>query len=106
MKEVIQDEFVRGYFDLGLYRLMSRNRNRTGFVMLSLWFLSIVGAIGSWWWMVKVSGFLFIAISFVGAVDHIIIGMSFRRILRRLKSKGIEISMKSLLHYCRDILPS
>jgi hypothetical protein len=108
MKETIQNEFSRGYFDLGIYRMYNRNLQTFAAFMIGTWAVSVIGALLSkyvGWWPSIIGGGLFILAAFAGAIDHMIIGRSFSRILKRLKKKGITITRQSLLHYCADIMP-
>lgn len=114
MKADIQAEFKRGYFDLGIYRLVVRHWDVIKPLSYSVFgsiaaliILSVTGIIPKEVanFFITVGGIYLVGVVWLAAVDHIIIGFSFRRILRRLKKMGIIITKDVLLHYCREILP-
>jgi hypothetical protein len=49
--------------------------------------------------------FAFIGTIGLGGLDHFIIGISFKRILNKLKSEKIYLSLPGLLETCSEILP-
>jgi hypothetical protein len=114
MKEDIQAEFVRGYFDLGIYRFVVRNWRVLKPVSYSVFgvigiaiLLAATGVIAlkTANVVVVVGGVYLVALVWLAAIDHMIIGFSLRRILKRLEKRGIVIPDFMLLKYCEDILP-
>ena len=92
MKQQVKDIFKKHYFDLGVYRWLS---NRPRFVtryFLSTWIGAILFAVGGFFTLCAISATLFIGLIFVGAIDHILIGLSKTRVQNALDNESIFIS--------------
>ena len=101
----IKDVFKEKYFDLGIYRWINRNIKT-----LKLWFgISFVAVLSIAFmgqsWPLAFWAFAFIGTIGLGGLDHFIIGISFKRILNKLKSEKIYLSLPGLLETCSEILP-
>jgi hypothetical protein len=114
MKEDIRSEFVRGYFDLGIYRFVVRNwrvLKPVGYTAFGILAASILlastGVISSKMAniFIAIAGTYLVGLAWLAAIDHIIIGASIKRVLKKLERKGIVITAQTLLNYCQDILP-
>ena len=101
----IREVFVDEYKDFGIYRWMNRNKKvlkgSFGISFVAVLSIAILGQS----WPLAIWTFSFIGIITAGGIDHFIIGLRLHRILRVLKSEGIEISLHKLLDLCSDILP-
>lgn len=101
----IKDVFKEKYFDLGIYRWLNRNSKT-----LKLWFgISFIAvlsiAIMGQSWPLAFWSFAFIGTIGLGGLDHLIIGISFKRILNKLESEKIHLTLPSMLKICDEILP-
>ena len=101
----IREVFVDEYKDFGIYRWMNRNIKN-----LKLWFgISFIAVLSIAFmgqsWPLAFWAFAFIGIIGLGGLDHFIIGISFKRILNKLKSEKIYLSLPGLLETCSEILP-
>ena len=101
----IRKAFQDHYFDLGIYRWMVRNMGWWIILMGSLFsiflilaFLAIYTPLLTWFWIA-------LTIIIFGAIDHMIIGLSMRRIIQELRNEDIHVTLYDLLRICHDILP-
>lgn len=104
-EKLIIETFHKNYFDLGWYRFMNRNK----------WYLSwlmaffVVACVAALMTPIKspmiYSGAVFVASIFLGAADHILIGVSINRTLTELHANGVEIDQATLLHIVSDSAP-
>jgi membrane-associated HD superfamily phosphohydrolase len=101
----IKKVFSEEYFDLGILRWMERNKNvlKTSFGISFIAVLSIAILWSSW--PLAIWAFAFIGIITIGGLDHFIVGLSLKRILKKLESQDINISLTELLSICSDIIP-
>lgn len=101
----IKKVFSEEYFDLGILRWMERNKNvlKTSFGISFVAVLSIAILWSSW--PLTIWAFAFIGIITIGAIDHFIVGLSLKRILKKLESQDINIGLTELLKICSDITP-
>jgi ABC-type Fe3+-siderophore transport system permease subunit len=101
----IRNVFFQEYKDLGVYRYLNRSKQFLK-VSFSISFIAalVIALFGNaWpitWW-----AFAFIGAITMGGVDHFIIGLRFKRMLRKLNDMGIVISLATLLEVCEDIIP-
>ncbi len=101
----IRNVFYQEYKDLGVYRYLNRSKQFLK-VSFSISFIAalVIALFGNaWpitWW-----AFAFIGTITMGGVDHFIIGLRFKRMLRKLNGMGIVISLATLLEVCEDIIP-
>ena len=93
------------YWDLGIYRWITRNLQilkkifAVSFIVtLILAFLDIVMPVAT-------VGAVFIALIWIAAMDHYIIGRRIRRVLNKLRENNIMINRIDLLYHCKDIIP-
>jgi hypothetical protein len=101
----IKDVFKEKYFDLGIYRWLNRNKKN-----LKLWFsISFVAVLSIAFmgqsWPLAFWAFAFIGTISLGGLDNFIISLSFRRILNKLESEKIHLTLPGLLKTCSEILP-
>jgi len=101
----IKNVFKENYFDLGIYRWLNRNIKN-----LKLWFgISFIAvlsvALMGQSWPLTFWAFAFIGTISLGGLDHFIIGISLKRILKKLESEKIHLTLSGLLKTCSDILP-
>ena len=101
IKKVFKDE----YFDLGIYRWMNRNKKilKSSFLISFIAVLSI--ALMGQSWSLAFWAFGFIGTIALGGLDHFIVGLSLKRILKKLESQDIKIGLTELLETCSDIIP-
>jgi hypothetical protein len=73
----------------------------------ALTFIAVLSLALTWSsWPITIWAFLFIGTIAIGGVDHFIIGLSLKKILKKLESEDIKISLESLLDICSDITPN
>jgi hypothetical protein len=101
VKKVFKDV----YFDLGIYRWMNRNQKilKASFLISFIVVFSI--ALMGQSWPLAFWAFGFIGTIALGGLDHFIIGLGLKRILNKLESEDIKISLDTLLDICSDIIP-
>jgi hypothetical protein len=101
----IKQVFHDNYFDLGIYRWMNRNKKilKSSFLILFIAVFSI--ALMGQSWPLAFWAFGFIGTIALGGLDHFIIGLGLKRILNKLESEDIKISLDTLLDICSDIIP-
>jgi hypothetical protein len=102
VKKVFKDE----YFDLGIYRWMNRNKKilKSSFLIsfIAVFLIALMGQS----WPLAFWAFGFIGTIALGGLDHFIIGLGLKRILNKLESEDIKISLDTLLGICSDITPN
>ncbi len=102
----IREVFQQEYKDIGIYRWMNRNKQTLKVVFVVGFILgTILGIVGSAW-PITIVGISFIALLWLGGIDHFIIGLRFKRMLKKLDNEGISIDLTMLLKTCRDIVPN
>jgi len=102
----IKKVFHDNYFDLGIYRWLNRMKNWLK-PFFALTFVAVLSMALIWSsWPITYWAFAFIGTITVGGVDHFIIGLNLKRILNKLESEDIKISLESLLDICSDITPN
>lgn len=101
----VKKVFSEEYFDLGIYRWMNRNQKvlKASFGISFIAVLSIALLWSSW--PLTIWAFAFIGIITAGGLDHFIIGLRLKRILKKLESQDIKIGLTELLETCSDIIP-
>ena len=101
VKKVFNEE----YFDLGILRWMERNKKllKASFGISFIAVLSI--AIMGQSWPLAIWAFAFIGLITAGGVDHFIVGLRLKRIIKKLESEDINIGLIQLLETCSDIIP-
>lgn len=101
----VKKVFSEEYFDLGIYRWMNRNQKvlKASFGISFIAVLSIALLWSSW--PLVIWAFAFIGIITIGGLDHFIVGLSLKRILKKLESQDINIRLTELLGICSDIIP-
>jgi hypothetical protein len=92
MEDKIITAFATHYRDLGWYRWQARNPKFMQVFYPSLWALALIGALIGFFPLTIGAGGLFILSIMVGAVDHMMIGRSKRKIERQLKRVNINVS--------------
>lgn len=101
----IKKVFTEKYFDLGIYRWLNRNKN----ILKTIFGVSFISVfiIALFWssWPLMFWAFSFIGFITIGGLDHLIIGISLNKILKKLESQDIKISRNYLLEICQDIIP-
>jgi hypothetical protein len=101
----IKNVFKDGYFDLGIYRWMNRNQKLLkasfGISFVAVFSIALMGQS----WPMAFWAFAFIVIITAGGLDHFIIGLRLKRILKKLESQDIKIGLTELLGICSDIIP-
>lgn len=102
----IKKVFHDNYFDLGIYRWMNRNQKilKASFLISFIAVFSI--ALMGQSWPLAFWAFGFIGTITLGGLDHFIIGLGLKRILNKLESEDIKISLDTLLDICSDITPN
>ena len=102
----IKKVFHDNYFDLGIYRWLNRMKNWLK-PFFAITFVAVLSMALIWSsWPIAYWAFAFIGTIAIGGVDHFIIGLSLKRILKKLESEDIKISLESLLDICSDITPN
>jgi len=101
----IKKVFSEEYFDLGILRWMERNKKvlKAAFGISFIAVLSIAILWSSWplaFW-----AFAFIGLITIGGLDHFIISLRLKKILKKLESQDINIGLTELLGICADIIP-
>ena len=101
----VKKVFSEEYFDLGILRWMERNKKviKTSFGVSFIAVLSI--ALMGQSWPLAIWAFAFIGLIAAGGVDHFIVGLSLKRIIKKLESQDINIGLIQLLGICSDIIP-
>jgi len=102
----IKKVFHDNYFDLGIYRWMNRNQKilKASFLISFIAVFSI--ALMGQSWPLAFWAFGFIGTITLGGLDHFVIGLGLKRILNKLESEDIKISLDTLLDTCSDITPN
>lgn len=102
----IREVFKATYFDLGIYRWTYRNLGT-----LKPWFswtlvLFLILALGGInLWVPAAWFFAFILIIWLCGIDHFIIGLRIRRMLKILEKENIVVNYRYILYICQDLLP-
>ena len=101
----VKKVFSEEYFDLGILRWMERNKKllKASFGISFVAVLSI--ALMGQSWPMAFWAFAFIGIIAAGGLDHFIIGLRLKRILKKLELQDIKIGLTELLETCSDIIP-
>lgn len=101
----VKKVFSEEYFDLGFYRWMNRNENviKSSFGVSFIAVLSI--AVMGQSWPLVFWALIFIGTITTGGLDHLIISLSLKKIIKKLESEDIEIGLTELLGICSDIIP-
>jgi hypothetical protein len=101
----VKKVFSEEYFDLGILRWMERNKKLLkasfGISFVAVLSIALMGQscpMAFW-------AFAFIGIIAAGGLDHFIIGLRLKRILKKLESQDIKIGLTELLETCSDIIP-
>jgi O-antigen/teichoic acid export membrane protein len=102
----IREVFQQEYKDIGIYRWMNRNKQTLKVVFVVGFILGTILGIAGSAWPITIVGISFIALLWFGGIDHFIIGLRFKRMLKKLDNEGISISLTMLLKTCQDILPN
>jgi hypothetical protein len=101
----VKKVFSEEYFDLGIYRWMNRNQKvlkaSFGISFVAVFSIALMGQS----WPMAFWAFAFIGIITAGGLDHFIIGLRLKRILKKLESQDIKIGLTELLETCSDIIP-
>ena len=101
----IKEVFLENYYDLGIYRWLNRNKNSLK-LFFGLSFVAVFSlALSCCLEPITIWSFLFIGVITIGGFDHFIIGLSLKKVLKKLESENIVISLSSLLKICSDVLP-
>lgn len=102
----IREVFSATYFDLGIYRWTYRNLGTLKSWMTWTLIMVLILALGGInLWIPAAWFFAFIAIIWLCGIDHFIIGLRIRKMLRILADENIEINYHYLLYICADLLP-
>ena len=100
----VKKVFSEEYFDLGIYRWMNRNQKLLkasfGISFVAVFSIALMGQS----WPMAFWAFAFIGIITAGGLDHFIIGLRLKRILKKLESQDIKIGLTELLETCSDII--
>lgn len=89
---MVKEIMKRHYFDLGVYRLMNRNKPKMKYWFMGTFLMILLGAIAASLTTCLVFGALFIGPIWLGGLDHFIIGKSKAKIERKFLQKGITIT--------------
>ena len=101
----IKEVFKENYFDLGIYRWLNRMKNWIK-PFFALTFVSVFALALIWSsWPIAIWAFLFIGTITIGGIDHLIIGFSLNRIIKKLEFEHIHVSLPGLLKICEEVLP-
>lgn len=101
----IKKVFSEHYFDLGIYRWMNRNKTILKGV-LGISFIAVLSiALMGQSWPIAFWFFAFFGIITLGGIDHFIIGLHLKKIIKKLDSEGISVGLVELLNLCEDITP-
>jgi hypothetical protein len=101
----IKKVFSEEYFDLGILRWMNRNSN-TLKLSFGISFIAVLSMAFIWSsWPLAFWAFAFIGLITAGGLDHFIVGISLKRILKKLESQDIKLSLTELLGICSDVIP-
>lgn len=92
MEHQIKVAFATYYRDLGWYRWQARHPKFMQVFYPSLWAAALIGALIEFFPLTIGAGGLFVLSIMVGAVDHIMIGRSKRKIDTVLKQARINVS--------------
>ena len=101
----IREVFKENYFDLGIYRCLNRNKQFLKVLFLMSFVAVFSMALMGQSWPLAFWAFAFIGTISLGGLDHFIIGLSFKRILKKLESEKIHMTLPGLLKTCSEILP-
>jgi len=102
----IKKVFHDNYFDLGIYRWLNRMKNWIK-PFFAITFVAVLTVALTWSsWPITYWAFAFIGTITLGGIDHFIISLSLKKILNKLESEDIKISLESLLDICSDITPN
>ncbi len=102
----IKEVFKENYFDLGIYRWLNRMKDWLK-PFFALTFIAVL-SLGLTWspWPITIWAFAFIGTITIGGIDHLIIGFSLKRIIKKLESEHIHLSLPGLLEICSEVLPN
>ena len=101
----IRNVFKSQYRDIGVYRWLNRNKRQLKAIYAGAFILTVFWGILGSAWPITFVGLSFIALVTAGGIDHFLIGLRFRKMLRTLAKDGIVITLATLLEVCGDILP-
>jgi len=102
----IRRVFASDYKDLGIYRWLNRNKKVLKFSFLISFVAVFSVALMGQSWPIAFWAFAFIGTIALGGLDHVMIGLRLKRILNKLESEDIKISLDTLLNICSDITPN
>jgi len=101
----IKEVFKENYFDLGIYRWLNRNKTFLK-VLFSITFVAVFSiALMGQSWPIAFWAFAFIGMVTIGGIDHLIIGLGLKKIIKKLESEHIHVSLPGLLEICSEVLP-
>jgi hypothetical protein len=101
----IKKVFSEEYFDLKIYRWMNRNKKLLkalfGISFIAVFSIALMGQS----WPIAFWFFAFFGAITLGGIDHFVIGLRLKRIIKKLDSEGISVGLVELLDICSDIVP-
>ena len=92
MEEQIKVFFAIHYRDIGWYRWQARHPRFMKIFYPSLWAAALIGALIGFFPLTIGAGGLFVLSIWVGAVDHLLIGRSKRKIEAWISHAGMDVS--------------
>jgi len=104
--ERIREVFKEVYWDLGILRWMNRNKRQLKASFAAAFILCVYWAFVSSSWPIAIWAFSFIGLIWAGGIDHFIIGLRFKKMIKKLQGEGIDVGLTGIQDACEDIMPS
>lgn len=104
MNQFIRDTFKEHYFEIGIYRWANDNKQEIKAFFLASFVMCIIMSYLVSSWAIAIWSFLFIGIITIVGLEHLLIGLVFKRIIKKIEEKGIHCTLPYLLYVCADLL--
>ena len=101
----IKEVFNEYYWDLGLFRWANRNKKQIKATYLAALILTLYWTYMFSAWFIAGWAFTFIGLIWAVGIDHFIIGLRFKKMLKQLDKEGIVVGLQTLLRTCDEVLP-
>jgi hypothetical protein len=93
---IVKELFDENYRDIGIYRWMVRNIKWTRVIFIGSWVMCVIGAVTGINALIYAFFLLFFGLGLFGAIDHVIIGKSMKRVMKAVEKAGIKTSWKEV----------
>lgn len=104
MNNHIRQVFKDYYFEIGIYRFANDNKYELKSFFLASFLMCLFMTYMVNAWFIAGWSFLFIGTITIIGLEHLLIGIVFKRIINRLEKEGIHCTLPYLLYVCEDLL--